>query len=218
MPQRKTRSPYQNLLEWMEAGFPEFEEPHDEPDAINTPQALHKGNLIPLRAYVRDLGANLARLADLLDPKEGKEPHWRLRDTTDQERPDPSVEPDDPTPPEAEEEWIGSTSQAREAIESGSRRCMGWYFREAARILYGLQSALDQDPHSPTELKLIFKHRKPGKPKAAWKQMEKSAIRSDVEGAHKRSGKKEAAIAEVQEKKKLSRATVYRDAQPPKKK
>src|SRR4051812_42161977 len=117
MPRRKTH-PDQEAREVAASGA--FEDP-EEPDSPDTLAALRNGDPVPLRAYLRDLGGNLALLADLLNPKDGKEPEWDLRDRSDRGSPDQSAESDDPTPLEAEVEWLSSTSQAREAIETGSR-------------------------------------------------------------------------------------------------
>ena len=182
--------------------------PPEEADAFTAKEAMGSGHEHPVGEYVGDLAEVLSVLASLLDPTDTQKRGLQLRFVEQGERRHVSAKKK-PTSPEDDAEWEGSLLQVKEAIETGNAVAVGWYLGDAADFLNRLAAILTgQTGSEDRRLKFHRKGRgKPSDPSKAWTD---AAIARELEDATRRSGKQEAAIAEVEAKRGISRATILR--------
>jgi len=187
--------------------FPAVPSPPEEAGAFNAKEAISSGHEAPVGQYVRDLAEVLNVLASLLDPTNEQNRGLRLQFVA-QGHPT-ALKKRKLARAEADEDWDSSLLQVREAIENGNAVAVGWYFRDAAGLLNRLAGVLTGQQGSGGR-RLKFHRKRPGKPFDPSKRWEDAAIVRELAEATLRYGKQEAAIAEVAQKRNISRAKIMR--------
>jgi hypothetical protein len=105
---------------------------HEGPSASDTKSAFWRQKASPLGHYTRDLAEVLSSLAECFDSDAKSEAAWRVcllprvksLDATQREKTADVVE-----------EWDGTLSQIKDALESGNVEAIGCYLRDAADVL-----------------------------------------------------------------------------------
>ncbi len=183
--------------------------PRGEADAFSAREALDQGSGHEpvLGEYVCDLADVLTLLARHLDPDDKRKKGLRLRFVDRNGRPVSAKKR--LASPHEDEDWDGSRIQVQEAIENGSANALAWYLSEAAEVLRKLAALLDPpEEHKDWRLELVRKGRgRRSDPNKVWRD---SRIDSDLTMKTIEAGKQEAAVVEVEDERKISRATVFR--------
>ena len=121
----------------------------------------------------------------------------------------PETQP--PSPNRVEHDWDSNTSDVLRCIEDGKPAPAGWFLRDLADFLSKLGRVFDPEATSE-EWKLTFSRRTRGPPKDIWKAAtEGSLVKMQVIKRTRKYGKQEAAIQELVDEEKMSRATVFRN-------
>ena len=183
-------------------------QPLDPPpqDPFEAKEAIQKGRVAPIGSYLRyDLPQILNLLADQLDVPNG-----------DESRVEPSkiesAPKDHPTKTDSiGHDWDSNTSDVLRCIEDGKPAPVGWFLRDLADFLSKLGRVFDPEATSE-EWNLTFSRRTRGPPKDIWKAAtEGSLVKMQVIKRTRKYGKQEAAIQELVDEGKMSRATVFRN-------
>ena len=176
----------------------------EEADPFNTMEALQAGEEQPLAYFVRDLTQAMDLLANLLDPPKGEAPQLQFVSRT----PRRSVTKNAANT-KIEADWESNLRQLQEAIQLSSAPPVGWYLRDVGQVLGLVATALDP-PRGARGWRLEFRRQGRGRRPDPQKFQKDSAIARDLLFATWAAGKQEAAIAEVQAKRKISRSKIYR--------
>ena len=109
------------------------------------------------------------------------------------------------------EDWTGTTSQLREAIERRAPRLVGEYLCDLADVLEQFHAVLAADPVGSEPWQLVFRRRRSGKPANPRRLLlEEDAIAMAVRLRLPRVKKLEAAVSDVALQFGVSRVTVMR--------
>ncbi len=147
----------------------------------------------PLGGYFEELAEGLTMLAELFN---GGDDHNQEADKT--------------MPDEFAEDWEGDLEQLRVAIKSRSKELIGWYLRDAAEVLRHSARALNPDEDS-RHWRLKFCRRGKGRRSdPLGKMMMKTNIQVDLLDARRRGIKQESVIAELKNRRGVSRSTIFR--------
>jgi len=187
--------------------------PPEEADPFNAKDAFRQGegHEPVLGQYTRDLAETLTLIADLLDPKGRPKQGLRLKFVGQDDRP-LSVK-NKRASRANDEDWEGSLRQLQEAIERRSAAALGWYLRDGAEVLSILGARLDP-PAKYKGWQLAFVRKGRGRRSDPAKLREESAIAHDLMTRTWSTGKQEAAIAEVADKRKIIRSKIFRAKAP----
>jgi hypothetical protein len=187
--------------------------PPEEASPFNAKDAFRQGEGHEpiLGQYTRDLAEALTLIANLLDPKGRPKRGLRLKFVDQDDR---SLSAKKKRASRAiDEDWEGNFLQLQEAIERRSAIAIGWYLRDGAEVLSLLGARLDPPAkHKGWQLAFVRKGR--GRRSDPAKLREESAIAHDLMTRTWSTGKQEAAIAEVADKRKISRSKIFRAKAP----
>ena len=183
-------------------------QPLDPPpqDPFEAKEAIQKGRVAPIGSYLRyDLPQILNLLADQLDVPNGDESRVERSKIE-------SAPKDHPTKTDSiGHDWDSNTSDVLRCIEDGKPAPVGWFLRDLADFLSKLGRVFDPEATSE-EWNLTFSRRTRGPPKDIWKAAtEGSLVKMQVIKRTRKYGKQEAAIQELVDEGKMSRATVFRN-------
>jgi hypothetical protein len=178
-----------------------------EVDYFTAKEGMRSGEPQHVACYVHDVSKILNLLANMLDPPDEQKERWSLTFVSQS-----GVDPREPKIESADEpEWDSDYATAKECIEAGKAAPVGWYLRDAARLLGSLGDDLDPR-HSSREWGLRFVRRRRGKPSDRDPKnfFKKDAIPDLVKSRTDEWGKVDLAVADVARKIGMSRAAVYR--------
>jgi hypothetical protein len=178
----------------------------EEADPSNAKLALQEGDECGVGYFARDHAEALSLLADLFDPPEGTArqlefvPRGRRR-----------PKPNEASSCDEDSDWEGNLDQVKAAIETGSLTLIGSYLRDAADVYGRVGDALDPPPNS-RGWRLEFVRKGRGRrTDPARRMMTHIAISADVARISLKGAKrKKQVIGQVQDKRGISRSTIYR--------
>jgi hypothetical protein len=183
--------------------------PPEEASPFNAKDAFRQGEGHEpiLGQYTRDLAEALTLIANLLDPKGRPKRGPRIKFVDQDDR---SLSAKKKRASQAiDEDWEGNLLQLQEAIERRSARAIGWYLRDSADVLRIVGARLNPPAkYKGWQLALVRKGR--GRRTDPDKLRKESAIAHDLMTRTWSMGKQEAAVVEVEDARKISRATVFR--------
>lgn len=178
-----------------------------EPDSFDAKEALTKGDAELLARYLDELGQNLQTIGELLAPKGDEPPRLSFIGESSASPADHVMAGDE----EPDDEWTGSTSQLRAAIDQRNAPAVGSFLCETAELVERLQRVIGPDKSSSEPWQLVLKRRRAGRPKDPIAAMnEETAIATRVRLGWGASTQREATVTLFKEATGKSRATTFR--------
>jgi hypothetical protein len=193
---------------------PRAPSPPGEADYFNVKEALNQGSGHEpvVGEYARDLAEVLKLLAGHLDPHDKRKQGLQLRFVDPEGK--PVCAKRKRTSPHEDEEWEGNFRQVQAAIAGANAKALAWYLLEAAEILSATGARLDP-PEKHNDWQLAFVRKGRGRRSDPEKFLNDSGVARKLMMKTIEAGKQEAAIAELEDERKISRATIFRTKKGP---
>jgi len=180
-------------------------------DIHEAKDALQNGDVGPNGWYLEDAAEILTRISTFLELQTGSGEKKALEFVLPTHPPAraahevaiPALEP---------EEWVGSPAQVQDAINAGSARPLGWYLHDLGEFLRSLAVAFNP-PTDSKDWQLEFVRRGRGRRSqriTIEKQLEELVLLRDLRKKTEQAGKQDSAIADLMQKRGISRATIFR--------
>ena len=179
-------------------------QPLDPPEnPFDVKEAIREGRAAPIGSYLRyHVPMILNLLADRFDPRGDKS-----TDKPDKTDHDPANDQSQSGP---NDDWDSNTLDVLKCIEDGKVAPVGWFLRDLADCLGDLGRVFDPEAASE-KWKLAFSHRRRGPPIKARRRS--FSVKMEIIKRTQKFGKQEAAIQDLVDEGRMSRATVYRKLQ-----
>jgi hypothetical protein len=179
-------------------------QPLDPPEnPFDVKEAIREGQMAPIGSYLRhDVPMILKLIADRFDHRGDESPYKSCK--TDH---DPA---DDQSQSGPNDDWDSNTLDVLQCIEDGKVAPVGWFLRDLADCLGDLGRVFDPEAASE-KWKLAFSRRRRGPPIKA--RRKSFSVKMEIIERTQKFGKQEAAIQDLVDEGRMSRATVFRNLQ-----